>query len=68
MRFVESTSSNIVLYSRLIWRNRLITLIWAETERYDTVRFSKETTKSLGSGTGFYWSNTLGESKIAGEI
>ena len=30
-------------------------------------RFSKETTKSLVSGTGFLESNELGESKIAGE-
>ena len=32
--------------------NGSITLIRAETERYDIVRFSKVTTKSLASGTG----------------
>ena len=63
MRFAESVSSNIVLHSRLMWLNGSITLIRAETERYDVVRFSKATTKSLTSGTG---SNELGESKIAG--
>ena len=50
--FAESTSSNVVLYSRFIWLNGSITLIRAETERYDIVRFSKVTTKSLASGTG----------------
>ena len=45
-------SSNIVLCSRFIWPNGSITLILAETERYDIVRFSKVTTKSLTSGTG----------------
>ena len=48
----QSVSSNIVLHSRLIWLNGSITLIRAETERYDAVRFSKATTKSLTSGTG----------------
>ena len=48
----ESASSNIVLYSRFIWLNGSITLIRAETERYDIVRFSKVTAKSLASGTG----------------
>ena len=43
---------NIVLYCRFIWLNGSITLIRAETERYDIVRFSKVTTKSLASGTG----------------
>ena len=38
---------NIVLYCRFIWLNGSITLIRAETERYDIVRFSKVTTKSL---------------------
>ena len=42
----------IVKYSRFIWLNGSITLIWAETERYDIVRFSKVTTKSLASGIG----------------
>ena len=50
--FAESTSSNVVLYSRFISLNGSITLIRAETERYDIVRFSKVTTKSLASGTG----------------
>ena len=46
-----------------------MTLIWAETERYDFVGFSKVTTiiKSLVSGTGPLESNELGESKVAGE-
>ena len=52
LRFAESASSNMVLYSRFIWRNGSIILIPAETERYDTARFSKVTTKSLASGTG----------------
>ena len=52
LRLAESASSNIVLYSRFIWLNGSITLIRAETERYDIVRFSKVTTKSLTSGTG----------------
>ena len=47
LRFAESASSNIVLYSRFIWLNGSIILIQAETERYDIVRFSKATTKSL---------------------
>ena len=47
----QSASSNIVLYSRFIWLNRSITLIRAETERYDIVRLSKVTTKSLASRT-----------------
>ena len=51
IRFAESVSSNIVLYSRFIWLNGSITLIRAETERYDLVRFSKVTTKSLASWT-----------------
>ena len=50
---------NIVLYCRFIWLNGSITLIRAETERYDIVRFSKVTTKSLASGTGSYESNEL---------
>ena len=48
--------------------NGSITLIQAETERYDIVRFSKVATKSLASGTGSSESNELGESKIAGEL
>ena len=52
LRFAESASSNIVLYSRFIWLNGSITLIRAETERYDIFRFSKATTKSLASRTG----------------
>ena len=43
---------NIVLYSRFIWLNGSITLIQVETERYDIVRFSKVTTKSLALGAG----------------
>ena len=45
-------------------------MIRAEIQRYDIVRFSKVTTKSLASGTGFSESNwnLLGESKIAGEL
>ena len=45
----RSASSNIVLYSRFICLNGSITLIRAETESYDIVRFSKVTTKSLAS-------------------
>ena len=45
-----------------------ITLIRAEKERYDTVRFSKVTTKSLGSETGSWESNELGEGNIADEL
>ena len=67
-RFAEFTSSNIVLYSRFIWLNGTITLIRTETERYDIVRFSKVTTKSLGSETGSWESNELGERNIAGEL
>ena len=67
-RFAESPSSIIVLYSRFIWLNGSVTLIGAETERYDIVGFSKVTTKSLASGTGSYESIELGESKIAGEL
>ena len=43
---------NIVLYSLFIWLNGSITLIRAETERYDIGRFSKVTAKSLASRTG----------------
>ena len=43
----------IVKYSRFIWLNGSVTLIRAETERYDIVRFSKVTTKPLASGTGY---------------
>ena len=50
IRFAESASSNATLY---FWLNGSITLIRAETQRYDIVRFSKVTTKSLASGTGF---------------
>ena len=59
---------NIVLYSRFIWLNGSITLIQVETERYDIVRFSKVTTKSLALGTGSYKSNELGERKIACQL
>ena len=38
--------------SRFIWLNGSITLIRAETERYDIVLFSKVTTKSLASVLG----------------
>ena len=51
-----------------MWLNESITLIRAETQRYDIVRFSKGTTKSLASETGSKQSNELGESKIAGEL
>ena len=44
-----------------------MTLFRAETERYDIVGFSMVTAKSLASGTGFYDSIVLGESKLAGE-
>ena len=44
---------NIVLYSRLIWLNGLITLIRVETKSYDIVRISKVANKSLASGTDF---------------
>ena len=67
----RSASSNIVLYSRFIWVNGSITLIRAETERDDIayiVRFSKVTSKSLASGTGFYEHNGLGRGKISGEL
>ena len=67
-RFAEFTSSNIVLYSRFIWLNGTITLIRTETERYDIVRFSKVTTKFLGSETGSWESSELGERNIAGEL
>ena len=67
-RFAEFTSSNIVLYSRFIWLNGSITLIRAETERYDIVRFSKMRAKSLASETGYWESNELGESNIADEL
>ena len=46
LRFAESASSNVVLYFRFILLNGSVTLIRAETERYDIVRFSKVTTKS----------------------
>ena len=39
-------------YILVIWLNGSITLIRAETERYDIVRFSNVTTKSLASGIG----------------
>ena len=40
----RSASSNIVLYSRIFWLKGSDTLIRAETERCDIVRFSKVTT------------------------
>ena len=52
LRFAESASSNIVLYSRFIWLNGSITLIRTEAERYNIVLFSKVTIESLASGTG----------------
>ena len=52
------------IYSRFIWLNGSITLIRDETERYDIVRFSKVTTKSLASGAGSLESNKLGEAKL----
>ena len=33
-------------------KSHICTMVQAETERYDIVRFSKVTTKSLASGTG----------------
>ena len=47
---------------------RMITLIRAETERYDIVRFSKVATKSLALETGPKESNELGERTITGEL
>ena len=64
----QSLHRPISYYILVIWLNGSITLIRAETERYDIVRFSKVTTKSLASGTGSSESNELGESKIAGEL
>ena len=49
LRFAESASSNIVLYSRFIWLNGSITLIRTETERYNIVLFSKVTVFGLGN-------------------
>ena len=46
----------------------LMTLIRAQTERYDIVSFSKVTSKPLASGTGSQHSNKLGESKLLGEL
>ena len=46
-----STSVNNCKYSRFIWLNGSMTLIRAETERYDIVGFPKVTTKPLPSGT-----------------
>ena len=68
LRFAESASSNIVLYSCFILLKGSITLIRAETERDGIVRSSKVTTKSLASGTGSYESNELDESKLASEL
>ena len=45
-----------------------MTLIRAETERFDIVGFSKVTSKPLASGTGSQQSNKLGESKLLGEL
>ena len=56
----ESASSNIVLYSHFTWLNRSMTLIRAETERYDIAGFSK----TLGSQNLM---NYVCESKHAGE-
>ena len=44
--------SIIAKYSRFIWLNGSMTLIRAETERYNIADFSKVTTKCLASGTG----------------
>ena len=41
-----------------------MTLIRAETERYDIADFSK----SLASATGSWESNKLGESRLAGDV
>ena len=54
----------IIFSFHLLWLNGLITLIRAETERYDIVRRSKVTTKTLASGTGSLESNKLGEAKL----
>ena len=56
-----------IIFSFPIWLDGSITLIRAETERYDIVGFSKVTAKSLASGTGSKESNKLGRSKNAGE-
>ena len=50
LRLAGSASSNIVFYSRFIWLNGSMTLIRAETERYDIVDFCKVTSKSLALG------------------
>ena len=69
IKFISSRHRVISsIYFRFIWLNGSITLIRAETERYDIVRFSKVTTKSLASGIGSLGSNELGESKIGGEL
>ena len=52
MRLAESASSNIVLFSRFIWLNGSITLLRAETKRYDIARFSKGPFIFLWSGEG----------------
>ena len=45
-----------------------MTLIWAETDSFDILGFSKVTSKPLASGTGSQQSNELGESKLLGEL
>ena len=44
LQLAESAWSSIVLYCRFIWLNGSMTLIQAETERYDIFGFSKMTT------------------------
>ena len=50
---LTQSNSSLLNGLRFIWLNGSITLILAETERYDIVRFSNVTTKSLASATGF---------------
>ena len=45
-----------------------MTLIRAETERYDIAGFSKVTTESLASVAGSQESSELGESKLAADV
>ena len=58
----------IIFSFHFLWLNGSadgsITLIRVETERYDIVRLSKVTTKSLASGEGSLESNKLGEAKL----
>ena len=47
IRFAESTSYNIVLYSRFIWLNGSVALTRAERESYHIMRLSKVTTNQV---------------------